>query len=130
MKQKFYYSIVLGVLMAFSTVASAQNTDPEWTLLQDDKGVKIYYASGICGASNQLWLKAENSNAGNVMAHFTLSLTQNGQTRVLPPSMLNITGNSSVTVDCNRTPQQMPIPVNLQNTAFTLEVKTVMIQIL
>lgn len=114
-------------LLGVAGMAMAQNAQPQnenWTLVQEQNGVKVYMALSTCNSANAVLLRFENTSNNTVNVLWEVPAEVAGSP--MPPSMALVSPVSIVTGACGATTyQNMVIPIKtaaLPAIRFTINV--------
>lgn len=93
------------VLLLFCSAGSltAQDSETEWILIEENSGVKIYRSFGTCEEINSIFMKIENTNAFSVTTTFSKVYNDYllGSEELLEENIsLTVPAMSSVQGDC------------------------------
>ena len=100
------------LFIAFFIPAQAQ--EPEWKLLQETEGVKVYYAASACETEKFLALKIENANLSAASVHLMLEVAEGEHRMHYPMLMAHVEAGQTEVLNCQNlgmTGDFIPFPV-------------------
>ena len=112
MKNYLLTASLMLLFMAFFIPAKAQ--EPEWKLLQETEGVKVYYAASACETEQFLTLKIENANLSAASVHLMLEMAEGEHRMHYPMLMAHVEAGQAEILDCQNlgmTGDFIPFPV-------------------
>ena len=116
----FKQTIKVGVILCcivFSQTSFGQIQETTWQVIVQQNGVKISYAVGNCTTSNQLMIKATNSNNAYTVTHFILATNQANDLK--SPILIALEANEEHIINCENYqlyPELMMLTINNPST--------------